>query len=156
MAEDETYGWDDALDLPEQPDVERYREDAELAAQASPEDRQRYLDSLRKQAAIMSNIADGMGSNAATLPDLQRRTAQAMPGIDLSGIETLRSMMSESAQQTRLLGEVQAAQAVAYQELLDGGGPENVEAYARYAEACRRHTALLSQDDMRHEDTGGG
>lgn len=155
MAGDETWGQDDALDRPEEPDVERYREDAKLAAQASPADRQRYLDGLRSQAAIMSTIADGMGSNAEQLPDLRRKTAQALPGIDVSGLDTLRRMMSESAQQTRLLGEVQAAQAVAYQELLDAGGPENAEAYARYAEACRCHTALLSQGDMRHEDVSG-
>jgi hypothetical protein len=103
-----------------------------------------YTEALRRQAAAWRGISEKTAESAARLEaaDGERFGAWAEaaglgdPGRLVAGTRAL-------ARRARLVSEVTAAQALAYDAMLDSGGPEDPEAYAAYAEATERNVALL-------------
>lgn len=103
---------------------------------AEPE---RYSDQLRRAAAVAQDL---QASEARRAESLDRF---ASFGMDVSW---LREHSERQQRFLRQLASVHAAQALAYDEMMAAGGPENSRAYVEYEAATRRNTALLPQDKL--------
>ncbi|WP_432850850.1 hypothetical protein ACQPXB_09150 [Amycolatopsis sp. CA-161197] len=99
-----------------------------------------YADQLRQQAAAFRLCAEKEGGHTTMFAGLAER---GLPGA--------AEMVALSERAARMLGQVAsvtAAQALAYDEMIEAGGPENSRAHVEYEATTRRLHALLPTDDL--------
>jgi hypothetical protein len=107
-----------------------------------------YAEALRRQAAAWLGISERTAESAARLEAAEdERFAEWAAAAGLGTPAGLVAGTRALARRARLVSEVTAAQAVAYEAMLRAGGPENAVAYAAYTEATERHVALLPSLD---------
>lgn len=99
-----------------------------------------YGDQLREKAATCRLMADKQREHAATFRNLAER---GMPGSADMADKTERAV-----QHMEQLGYVLAQQALAYDEMMAAGGPDNSRAYVEYEAMTRRLNALIPQDTL--------
>lgn len=103
-------------------------------------------DLLRERAAITSQLADNLDEITASWSAVHKQgmAFMAARGIEPPGVPMPN--FTAPAQHCRLLSQVTAAQALAYDELMAAGGPDNPEARSDYEQASAFHTALLASE----------
>jgi len=101
-----------------------------------------YVAGLRRTAAA-----------AASLAETQSELAEALRGLDDLGvdIDQMVQVSSRGADFLRQIGAVNAAQALAYEDMMAAGGPENSRAYVEYEATTRRNTELLPSESLSDE-----
>lgn len=122
--------------------------------QAGNED-ERFVEALRQRAAAWQAMADHLSAAARNEPPPETLTDPLLRQLGFPELAaTLMQRMEAIAQRARLSGDVEAAHAIACQEMLEAGGPDNPEAYRKYQEATELHIALLPGADAPHEPGG--
>ncbi|MYW89225.1 hypothetical protein G3I59_00905 [Amycolatopsis rubida] len=108
---------------------------------ASPQDvALAYADQLRQQSATCRLLAEKQRENTAAFEGFAER---GLPGSAEMAVRSERS-----ARFLVLLASVIAEQAIAHDELMAAGGPENSRAYVEYEATTRRLRALLPTDTL--------
>ncbi|NYH77001.1 hypothetical protein FHR84_000315 [Actinopolyspora biskrensis] len=94
-----------------------------------------FAETLRSQSAGWLLLAERM----------HPRQQPALDELDElgTGSETLRATLDEFRQQALLLHNAMSAQARAYEEMLESGGPDDPEAYENYRQATQFINELL-------------
>jgi hypothetical protein len=88
-------------------------------------------------------LADDMAGQEEALRDLERRAGE-IRGEDG---RDLRAALADTTRSVRLMSEVNASQAIAYDQLLRGGGPDDPAAFEAYQRDTERNIALLPNVD---------
>lgn len=103
---------------------------------------------FRRQAALVAGIAEIYGETQRTLRRMADEHGDLINALGMRA-ETaeLLTNMTANEQRIRLIGQINAAQALAYEAMMTSGGPHEPEALNAYREATDWHNALL---------TGGG
>jgi hypothetical protein len=100
----------------------------------------------RRQAAMVAGIVQTYGETQRALREI---AAQHESLIEALGMRTetteLLSNMAAGEQRIRLIGQVNAAQALAYEALMSAGGPDDSAALAAYRETTNWHNSLLTE-----------
>jgi hypothetical protein len=87
------------------------------------------------------------------LAETQIELAEKLKGLAELGIdaEHMVDVSTRGAAFVRQIGEVNAAQALAYDDMMAAGGPENSRAYVEYEATTRRNTELLPSESLSDE-----
>ncbi|MBB4683945.1 hypothetical protein BJY18_002029 [Amycolatopsis jiangsuensis] len=99
-----------------------------------------FADELRRRAAAFRACAETEG-----------RAAGLFAGLDERGLPGMADMRSRSERAVRMLTQVasvNAAQALAYDEMIAAGGPDDARAYVEYEATTRRLLALMPADTL--------
>jgi len=99
-----------------------------------------YGDQLREKAAICRLMADKQREHAATFRDLAEHR--------LPGSADMAAKTDRAVRHMEQLAYVLAQQALAYDEMMTAGGPDNSRAYVEYEAMTRRLNALIPQDSL--------
>ncbi|HWE89695.1 MAG TPA: hypothetical protein VG317_09575 [Pseudonocardiaceae bacterium] len=100
----------------------------------------------RRQAAMVAGIVQTYGDTQRALREIAAAHESLIETLGMRD-ETaeLLTNMAASEQRIRLIGQVNAAQALAYDALMSAGGPDDPEALAAYREATSWHNSLLTE-----------
>ncbi|HWE88757.1 MAG TPA: hypothetical protein VG317_04770 [Pseudonocardiaceae bacterium] len=98
----------------------------------------------RQQAALWAKIADTYGSTSETV----KKTVKELPGlIKFAGLEQdsadLIRTFGGGEQKLLLMSQIYGAMAIAYDEMVAAGGPDNAEDYAKYKETGEWLSSLM-------------
>jgi flagellar biosynthesis regulator FlaF len=104
---------------------------------------QREVERLRRSSAALASAAEGTAELADRLDALHERYSGISEKLGLSDPADFAEQTRARALSLRLVSDVEAAQAIAQQEMLDAGGPGDDEAYTAFVAATERHTDLL-------------
>jgi hypothetical protein len=96
-----------------------------------------YSDQLRRIAALAAEHQLKHQEMAELIDDL---AARGLP------VAEFREMNDRAARFIGQLSAVNAAQAIAYDNMIAAGGPENSRAYVEYEASSRRNAALLPRE----------
>lgn len=88
-------------------------------------------------------LADDLAQQEETLRELERRAGE-IRGADG---RDLRAALADTTRSVRLMSEVNASQAIAYDQMLRDGGPEDANAFEAYQRNTERNIALLPDLD---------
>ncbi|MFD2466612.1 hypothetical protein [Amycolatopsis silviterrae] len=99
-----------------------------------------YADQLRQQSATCRLLAEKQRENTAVFEGFAER--------GLPGSAEMAERSERSARFLVQLASVIAEQALAHDEYLAAGGPENSRAYVEYEATTRRLRALLPTDTL--------
>ncbi|MGH3494179.1 MAG: hypothetical protein ACRDQ1_13255 [Sciscionella sp.] len=115
----------------------------EQPGEAEPED---FATVMRRSSAACAHLASRSVQQAE---DLDRLAVNAGPMLAALGLEPPTVLARESralAEQLRLVGQINAAQAIAYEDMMAAGGPDDPQAYAAYQRTCERHSDLMPNE----------
>lgn len=101
-----------------------------------------YVEGLRRSAAAARSLAETQIELAEKLKGLAELGIDATHMVDVS---------TRGAAFVRQIGEVNAAQALAYADMMAAGGPDNSRAYVEYEATTRRNTELLPSESLSDE-----
>jgi hypothetical protein len=105
-------------------------------------------DYFRRQAAMVAGIAEIYGDSQRALRQLVEEHQDMINALGMRAETTeLLTRMAANEQRVRLIGQVNAAQALAYEAMMTSGGPHDAEALNAYREATDWHNALLTTGD---------
>ncbi|MBB4684652.1 hypothetical protein [Amycolatopsis jiangsuensis] len=97
-----------------------------------------YADDLRRSSATFRAWAGTEDRAAALFAGLAER--------GLSGMAKMQSRAERAARMLEQVASVTAAQALAYEEMIAAGGPDDSRAYVEYEATTRRLLALMPAD----------
>lgn len=102
----------------------------------------------RRNAALWASIAETYGSTSENL----KKTVEELPGlIQFAGLEQdtadLIGTFTAGRQKLLLMAQINGAIAIAYDEMMAAGGPDNADGYARYADTGHWLTSLMPDWD---------
>ncbi|MBB4684315.1 hypothetical protein [Amycolatopsis jiangsuensis] len=99
-----------------------------------------FADQLRQRSAAFRVCAGN-----------EDRAAELFAGLAERGLPGMTEMRNRSERAARMLEQVAsvtAAQAMAYDEMLAAGGPDDSRAYVEYEASTRRLLALMPTDTL--------
>lgn len=110
-----------------------------MGAMGDADSTEGYSDQLRRAAAAARLLQRSQLDIAKQFDELE----------DLGGgAKWMRDKTLRTARMLEQIAAVHAAQAIAYDDMIAAGGPENSRAYVEYEATTRRNTALLPKDDL--------
>ncbi|MEV6904216.1 hypothetical protein [Amycolatopsis sp. NPDC051372] len=99
-----------------------------------------YADQLRQQSAAFRLCSEQESGHTTMFAGLAER--------GLSGAAEVAARSERAARMLGQVASVAAAQAMAYDEMIAAGGPEDSRAYVEYEAITRRLSALLPTDNL--------
>lgn len=107
-----------------------------------------YGDTLRRQAALMAKLVADGENRERRIAKLAEAERKILPALGITpGAEHLLEMDKKQNDGLRQLQQITAAQAIAYDEMMAAGGPDNPAAYEEYRLTCERNIELMPRFD---------
>ncbi|MGH3436191.1 MAG: hypothetical protein ACRDRN_06950 [Sciscionella sp.] len=106
-----------------------------------------FAEYLRGQAAGFAHLSAHCAEHADRVSALTEQHREILDALDVHPVPELIRSFRRMAERTRLLSQIEAAQALAYDQMMAAGGPDDADAYADYAASTQRHIALLPDGD---------
>ncbi|MGH3493416.1 MAG: hypothetical protein ACRDRL_04900 [Sciscionella sp.] len=102
-----------------------------------------FAEALHRSAAAGIEVADQTALVVRQMQWFLEHIRQSMPSIDLADFHRMLAESMRIESRIRLMSHLDAAQALAYEQLCRAGGPGNPAALADYRRDTERNLALL-------------
>jgi len=111
-----------------------------------------FGDVLREQSALIAELADRYAGYRRSWSQVVEQGTAIMAAAGIEPPPGPALHLESTEQQARLLSQAAAALALAHDDMIANGGPDDPDAYARYVVAGELYRALAAPQ-MPHEPT---